>query len=43
MHQIWCWFGPADPITIQNLLQIGVQCVVSALRHIPTGHVQTAW
>ncbi len=42
MHQTWRWFGPADPIAIQDHLQIGLQAVVPALHHIPTNHVRTA-
>ena len=41
MRQTWRWFGPADTIPIQNLRQIGVQGVVSALHHIPSGEVWT--
>ena len=41
MRQTWRWFGPADTIPIQNLRQIGVQGVVSALHHIPSGDVWT--
>ncbi len=41
MRQTWRWFGPADTISIQALMQIGVEAVVSALHHVPTGDVWT--
>lgn len=41
MRQTWRWFGPADTIPIENLRQIGVEGVVSALHHIPTGEEWT--
>ncbi len=40
MKQTWRWFGPKDLVSIDSMLQAGVQGVVSALHHIPTG---TAW
>ncbi|MEP2978741.1 MAG: mannonate dehydratase [Lentilitoribacter sp.] len=39
MKQTWRWFGPADTISIDDLLQAGVEGVVSALHHIQTGAV----
>lgn len=37
--QTWRWFGPADTISMEDLLQSGVEGVVSALHHIKTGAV----
>ena len=42
MRQTWRWFGPADTIPITQLRQAGVEAVVSALHHIPTGAVWPA-
>ncbi|MEN0000781.1 MAG: mannonate dehydratase [Pseudomonadota bacterium] len=39
MKQTWRWFGPDDTISIDALLQVGVEGVVSALYHVPTGDV----
>jgi mannonate dehydratase len=39
MRQTWRWFGPADHVTTDDMLQAGVEGVVSALHHVPTGAV----
>jgi len=39
MRQTWRWFGPHDTARIDDLLQCGVQGVVSALHHLPAGTV----